>query len=142
MRMLRTFLPLLALPLLGALPAPGQAGAPRAAAQAPAALLPYETLPPAATHPSLYSFADTYRLAVSGQALDGLRVSGAEALDALRLSGAETAHWRAVSRRGADAAPEVRFSVSAPRDAGHWPLVLAGLFACAWVAHRRLTSPY
>ncbi len=129
MRMLRTFLSLLALPVLAALAAPGMAAAP-VAQPAPLALLPYETTPPAATHPSLYSFADAYRLAVSGQALDVPRSSGPEA------------HLRAVSSRSADEAPELRFWVSAPRDGGRWPLVLAGLFACAWVAHRRLTSPY
>lgn len=121
MKMLRTFLPLLAL-----LPAPGAAAAP---APAPA-LLPYETLPPAATHPSLYSFADLYRLAVSGEPVEGPLLSGTQA------------HLRPVSRRSAEAAPEPSFRVSAPRDGGRWPLILAGLFACAWVAHRRLTSPY
>lgn len=124
MRMPRTFLPLLALPLLAAPPA---AGAPPA--QAPS-LLPYETLPPAATHPSLYSFADLYRLAVSGQALEGPRFAEPQA------------YLRPVSRSSAPAAPEPGFRVSAPRDGGRWPLLLAGLFACAWVAHRRLTSPY
>ena len=124
MRMLRTFLPLLALPLLAASPA---SGAPEVPAPA---LLPYETLPPAALPPSLYSFADVYRLAVSGRALEGPRFAEPQAT------------LRPVSRSRAQAAPEPSFRVSAPHDGGRWPLLLAGLFACAWVAHRRLTSPY
>ena len=124
MRMLRTFLPLLALPLLAASPA---AGAPSAQA---AALRPYETLPSAATPPSLYSFADVYRLAVSAQAPEGARIAEPQA------------YLRPVSHSSAQVAPEPSFRVSAPRDGGRWPLLLAGLFACAWVAHRRLTSPY
>lgn len=120
MRMLRTFLPLLALPLLAASPAAG----------APSALLPYETLPSAATPPSLYSFADVYRLAVSAQAPEGARIAEPQA------------YLRPVLHSSAQAAPEPSFRVSAPRDGARWPLLLAGLFACAWVAHRRLTSPY
>ena len=116
MRILRTSPLLLALPLL-ALPLRGLAApaSPSALEQAPV-LLPYETTSPAATHPSLHSFGDVYRLA--------------------------EAHPRIVSQASAEAGPEPRFSVSAPRDASRWPLVFAGLFACAWVAHRRLTSPY
>src|SRR5690348_5265006 len=118
MRMLRTFLPLLApLPALLPLPAALAAPAPQAAALAPA-LLPYETTPPAATHPSLYSFADAYRLAVSARALDGLP-------DAPSFAAAQ-ARLRIVSQSSAEAAPGPIFSVSAPRDGGRWPLLLAG----------------
>lgn len=122
MKLLRTFLPLLAL-----LTAP-------AALAAPAPLLPFETAAPTATPPSLYSFLDVYRLALSGEPFEGLRIADSQV------------HVRSVSRlsdgEAAEALPELRFSVSAPRDSGRWPLVLAGLFACVWVAHRRLTSPY
>src|SRR5690349_806446 len=139
MSTLRTFLPPLA-PLSALLflllPVPGIAAAPAAQASllAPTpVLLPYESTPPAATHPSLYSFADAYRLAVSGRSIDGLR-------DGPRFSGAQ-ARLRNVSQSSAEAASAPSFSVSAPHDGGRWPLLLAGLFACAWVAHRRLTSP-
>jgi hypothetical protein len=131
MMMPRTFLTLLALTLLAALPA-------AAAPASGTALLPRETPPPAATPPSLYSFSEAYRLAVSGEPLDGLWDGRRESL---RFTEAH-AHARFVSSPGPDAAQEPRFSVSAPRDGGRWPLLLAGLFACAWVAHRRLTSPY
>ena len=100
---------------------------PLAALAAEAPLLAFETGASSATPPALYSFADVYRLTVSGEPFPSPRWLDAE--PQLRLaSGA--------------AAPELRFSVSAPRDAGRWALVLAGLAACAWVAHRRLTSPY
>jgi hypothetical protein len=123
MKILGTFLTLLALPLLAASPALGAPAAP--------ALLPYESAPPAATHPSLYSFADACRLALSGE----------QALEVPRFSGTP-GPVRVVSRPSAAETAQPRFSVSAPRDGSRWPLVLAGLFACAWVAHRRLTSPY
>jgi hypothetical protein len=127
MKLLRTFLPLLAL-----------LTAPAAALAAPAPLLPFETAAPTATPPSLYSFVDVYRLALSGEPFQGPR-------DGLRFADSQV-HARSVSRlsdaEAAEAPPELHFSVSAPRDSGRWPLVLAGLFACVWVAHRRLTSPY
>ena len=123
MKIFGTLLPLLALPLLAASPALG-------APAAPPVLLPYETAPPASTHPSLYSFADVCRLTLAAEPVEGLRFAGAPA------------HVRFVSRSSAGEATQPRFSVSAPRDGGRWALVLAGLFACAWVAHRRLTSPY
>ena len=79
-----------------------------------------------ATPPSLYSFADLYRLTQAGESAAPRWI---DAETQLRLaSGVEP--------------PELRFSVSAPRDGGRWALLLAGLAACAWVAHRRLTSPY
>jgi hypothetical protein len=100
---------------------------PAAALAADAPLLAFETGASSATPPALYSFADLYRLAVPGEPFAPPRWLDAE--PQLRL-----ASRAAVS--------ELRFSVSAPRDAGRWALVLAGLAACAWVAHRRLTSPY
>jgi hypothetical protein len=74
----------------------------------------------AAPPPSLYSFADLCRLA------------GAQVLDA-------PVELRVVSQAQASGPS---FAVSRPRDGGRWALVLAGFFACAWVAHRRLASPY
>ncbi|HEX7052812.1 MAG TPA: hypothetical protein VF211_02615 [Burkholderiales bacterium] len=90
-------------------------------------LVAFEAGLPVATPPALYSFADVYRLAVAGDPLAAPRWIEAETQ--LRLAS-----------RAAPAGP--RFAVSAPRDGGRWALVLAGLAACAWVAHRRLTSPY
>ena len=108
---------------LAALAAP-----PALAAEEP--LLAFEAAPPAATHPSLYSFADLYRLALPGEAGGDPRFpTGATGI-------------RAASARAPAAAFEPRFSVSAPHDPQRWALLLAGLAACAWVAHRRLTSPY
>lgn len=116
MKILRTFLMPLAL-----------LAAPAAAVAAEAPLLAFETGASGATPPALYSFADVYRLTVVG-----------EPFAAARWVDSET-QVRLASRA---AATELRFSVSVPRDGGRWALVLAGLAACAWVAHRRITSPY
>ena len=118
MKILRSlFLPLLAL-----------AAPPALAVDEP--LLPFEAAAPAATHPSLYSFAEIYRLTVAGEPVGGPRFADAEA------------RIRAAAERSPADAPELRFSVSPPHDPQRWALLLAGLAACAWVAHRRLTSPY
>ena len=73
------------------------------------------------THPSLYSFADIYRLTVSG---------------ALPQAAAETPVR--VASVQASAAPEVQYSVIQMAEPGRWVLVLAGLAAALWVARRRL----
>jgi len=118
MKILRSlFLPLIALAALPAL-----------AAEEP--LLAFEAALPAATHPSLYSFADVYRLTVSGEPFAGFRFAEAET------------QIRAAAAPATSGEPELRFSVSAPHDGGRWALLLAGLITCAWVAHRRLASPY
>lgn len=98
-----------------------------AARAAAAPLMLFEAGAPAATHPSLYSFTDLYRLTLSGEPFGGFRLADTPA------------QIRVVSAAGA---PEPRFGVSRPREGGRWALALAGLFACAWVAHRRLASPY
>jgi hypothetical protein len=122
MKILRPLLVLLALAAAGGV----------RAAEAP--LLGFEAGAPAATHPSLYSFADVYRLTVAGEPFGGFRFMDADAQP------------RLVSQVSVgsvpEAVPEPRFSVSAPHDDARWALFLAGLFACAWVAHRRLASPY
>jgi hypothetical protein len=92
-----------------------------------APLAAFEAARPGATPPALYSFADLYRLTLAGESFAAPRWSEGEAQ--LRLASRVEP-------------PEPRFSVSAPRDGGRWPLLLAGLAACAWVAHRRLASPY
>jgi hypothetical protein len=84
-----------------------------------------------APHPSLYSFSDLYRLTVSGTtpAPSGLPPLNAEP------------HQVRVASVQAPAASEVRFSVTPVPGPGRWMLLLAGLAAAAWVAHRRLTRP-
>lgn len=104
------------------------AALPALAAEAP--LLPFEAASPAATHPSLYSFADVYRLTVAREPFVGYGFAEPET------------QIRVAAAAAAQGAPELRFSVSPPRDDGRWGLLLAGLFTCAWVAHRRLASPY
>ena len=123
MKILRLLvLPFLALAAFPALPA----GEP---------LLPFETGVPAATHPELYSFADLYRLALTGEPYGGFRFDDAPAqVRAASLVPSSPALPAATA--------EVGFTVSPPRDGQGWALVLAGLFACAWVANRRLASPY
>lgn len=92
------------------------------------ALLPFEAGAPAATHPSLYSFTDVYRLTVTGEPFGEFRF--VEPAPQVRVV-SESSNL------------DIRFAVSAPHDGGQrWALALAGLFACAWVAHRRLASPY
>ena len=79
----------------------------------------------AAVPPALYSFADVYRLTVSGALAGGqpfadgapVRVAAAPALGA-----------------------EPRFSITPPRQPGKWLLVVAGLALAGWVAHRRLAQ--
>lgn len=83
-----------------------------------------------APHPSLYSFADVYRLTVAGEPFGGFRFADAEA------------QIRVAAAPATKGAPELHFSVSAPHDDARWALLLAGLSTCAWVAHRRLASPY
>lgn len=111
---------------LGALAAP--------AAPAAEPLLSFESGAPAATHPTLYSFADLYRLTVAGGPFGGFRFTPAQAQ--IRVAS------QAAAFDAAEAPPELRFAVSAPRNSERWALLLAGVFACAWVAHRRLASPY
>ena len=69
--------------------------------------------------PALYSFADVYRLTVSGAAPQVRVAAVQEAL-----------------------AAEPRFTVSPVPAPKGWMLLLAGLAAAGWVAHRRLTSDY
>jgi hypothetical protein len=103
------------------------------AAEAP--LLPFEAGAPAATHPSMYSFADVYRLTLTGEPFGGFRFVDSRAQ--IRF-----ASQAGVSAEPSESVAELRFSVSPPRERELWMLGLAGIFACAWVAHRRLVSPY
>ena len=74
----------------------------------------------------LHSFADLYRLTVS-------------APPAAALAFAEP-QVRLAAREPEVAAP--RFSVTPVSGPGRWALLLAGLAAAGWVAHRRLAFPY
>src|SRR3954463_13306628 len=78
---------------------------------------------------ALYSFNDLYRLTVSG------------ATDALALPAAGEPQQVRVASVQAAPASELRFTVTPVPGPGRWVLILAGLAAAAWVAHRRLTRP-
>ena len=80
-------------------------------------------------HPSLYSFSDLYRLTVNGATPEPIGVSSFNH---------EPQQVRVATVQAA-AAPEVRFSITPVPGPGRWMLLLAGLAAAAWVAHRRLT---
>jgi hypothetical protein len=77
--------------------------------------------------PALYSFADLYRLTVS-------------APPASTLAFAEPQIHLAAREPQAAAAP--RFTITPVSGPGRWALLLAGLAAAGWVAHRRLAFPY
>ena len=81
-------------------------------------------------HPTLYSFADLYRLTVAGVGADEIRFPELAAEPQVRVAAAQPA------------ASEPRFTISAPSAPRLWVLILAGLAAAAWVAHRRLTYAY
>ena len=87
-----------------------------AAAAAPCAL---------AQDTAMYSFADIYRLSVSGGAPQPFPIAEPQ----VRVAAVQ-------------AIPEVRFTVKPAAGPERWWLLLAGLAAAAWVAHRRLTRPY
>jgi hypothetical protein len=81
--------------------------------------------------PPLYSFADLYRLTVS---------ASPEAL-ALVPAAAAQPHVT-LATQDAFSAIEPRFTVSQVPASKGWMLLVAGLLAASWVAHRRLTSAY
>ena len=75
----------------------------------------------------MYSFADIYRLTVAGTAPQ------------VNLSNEPQIRVATVQ---AAPAPELRFSVKPAAGPERWWLLLAGLAAAAWVAHRRLARSY
>jgi hypothetical protein len=77
--------------------------------------------------PALYSFADLYRVTAS-------------APPATAFAFAEPQIYLAAREPEVSAAP--RFTVTPVPGPGRWALVLAGLAAAGWVAHRRLALPY
>jgi hypothetical protein len=78
------------------------------------------------THPSLYSFADVYRLTVSG--------GGAGVFPTL-ASGEAPIRVAVTQSVGA---AETQFSVVSIAQPGRWGLLLAGVTLALWVARRRL----
>jgi len=80
-----------------------------------------------APHPSLYSFADVYRLTVGGQIAPVQFPVAAEA--PVRVAVTQPA-----------AASEAQFSFSVVREPQRWALLAAGLLLAAWVARRRIDA--
>jgi hypothetical protein len=78
--------------------------------------------------PALYSFADLYRLTVAA-GMQEAHFPGAAADPQVRVAA------RA-------AALEPRFTITPGPGPRGWVLLIAGLAAAAWVAHRRLTHAY
>ena len=76
-------------------------------------------------HPALYSFSDLYRLTVTGAPALSPEPHPAQIATAQRVA----------------APAEVRFTITPVPGPRPWMLLLAGLAAAAWVAHRRLTRP-
>lgn len=76
---------------------------------------------------ALYSFNDLYRLTVTGTAPE--------------MPAAEMPTMRVAKVEAVSAPTELRFTITPVPGPGRWPLLLAGLAAAAWVAHRRLTRP-
>ena len=88
----------------------------------------------APAQPALYSFADIYRLTVSGTPVSG--VAGAP-LSGFGASAAADSPIRVAVSQAAPA-PELQFSVVSIAGPQRWVLLLAGLAAALWVARRRL----
>ena len=80
------------------------------------------------TGPAMYSFADVYRMTVNGSAPHYSFSAGEPQVRVATVQAAPAA--------------EVRFTVKPVPGPERWWLVLAGLAAAAWVAHRRLTRAY
>ena len=76
---------------------------------------------------ALYSFNDLYRLTVNGTAP--------------QMPSPDVREVRVAQAEPVVAPTEFRFTITPVPGPGRWPLLLAGLVACAWVAHRRLTRP-
>ncbi|OGA71308.1 MAG: hypothetical protein A3G81_31010 [Betaproteobacteria bacterium RIFCSPLOWO2_12_FULL_65_14] len=83
------------------------------------------SLQPGALQPGMYSFADVYRLTVSGAALSNL--------PALALNDAPVR----VAAAAAPPAPDAAFSIAGVGEPRGW-LLLSGLALALWVARRRL----
>jgi hypothetical protein len=82
--------------------------------------------------PALYSFADLYRLTVNATP-EVLLFAPVPATPQIRVAAAMTDSF---------AIAEPRFTINQAQATRGWMLLLAGLAAASWVAHRRLTSAY
>jgi hypothetical protein len=83
-------------------------------------------------YPAFYSFNDLYRLTIDAGAAQPLAAS---------LPSAEAQPLRVATIQSVAAPAEVKFTITPVSGARPWMLLLAGLAAAAWVAHRRLTRP-
>jgi hypothetical protein len=84
----------------------------------------------AETPPALYSFDDIYRLALAGPvAQPGPLAAATTSEPTIRVASVQ-----------APAQAEPRFTVEPLPGPKAWMLVLAGLAAAGWVAHRRLAQ--
>ena len=83
---------------------------------------------PAAPHPSLYSFADVYRLTVTGQA------------PALPAQAADSPMRVAAAQPALASAGDGQFSIRSVREPQRWALLIAGLLLAGWVARRRVDA--
>ena len=77
---------------------------------------------------ALYSFSELYRLTVNGAAPESMPLND------------EPRPVRVTTEQAAPST-EFHFTITPVPGPGRWPLILAGLAAAAWVAHRRLTRP-
>ena len=89
----------------------------------------HETVQPSLpAHPAMYSFADLYRLTVSGAPAGAWTLPDANSYDTpIRVAATPPAP-----------APEMQFSVVPMPEPRGWPLLVAGLALAGWVARRRL----
>ena len=94
------------------------------------------------THPSqqlaLYSFADLYRLTVHTSP-EALRFTPAASTQQMP---SQLPPQLRVSMADSFAVAEPRITVTQAPSTRGWMLLVAGLAAASWVAHRRLTSAY
>jgi len=94
--------------------------------------------------PALYSFADLYRLTASAPSASPALAGPAPAEPALRPVSieAQPVRYAFTVATPTALAGGYAFSIGALPEPGRWLLVLSGLAAAAWVARRRLYSPY
>jgi hypothetical protein len=95
--------------------------------------------------PSMYSFADIYRLTVAGASSPRLPKSAASADYQLRVVSSEPQPPVRQLFPAASVAPvqaSYLFSIGAMPQPERWLLFLSGLAAAAWVARRRLGNSF
>jgi hypothetical protein len=93
--------------------------------------------------PALHSFADLYRLTVTGAALPAAAPAEAATQSDAALRPVSTeppARYAFTVASPTPLAGGYAFSIGAMPEPGRWLFVLSGLAAAAWVARRRLYS--